>query len=162
MNISLRKMSPKEYDAFCAYSAKNYALDLQRNHSLPEDEALAQALGELREELPLGTETPDHSLMMIRDQCTDEPVGFIWYLYEWTEGVRQVFLSDLLIYEPYRRKGFATAALAEMERLSRRDGCGESILFVFGHNSPGLNLYTKAGYTPFRKTEEGMYLKKRL
>ncbi|MBE5778040.1 MAG: GNAT family N-acetyltransferase [Clostridiales bacterium] len=160
MKILLRKMTPCEFENFCACSAKAYAADLQNDEGISEQEALAQALQELKSELPQGADTPGHCLMMVVNRQSGDVVGFLWYLYEFTEGVKQVFLSDILIYETERRKGFATAALAEMERLAGRDGCKESIVYVWKHNPQGIRLYTKAGYRPLRELDGGIYLKK--
>jgi GNAT superfamily N-acetyltransferase len=155
-------MTPAEFSAFRDRSAADYAADLQKSQSIPPDEALCQARQEFDGTLPHGADTPGHFLMTIRDASDGQAVGLIWYLYEQTDGVKQVFLSDFLIYEEHRRKGYATAALAEMERLARADGCTESVLYVWQHNPAGIGLYEKCGYVPFRQMEDGMYLKKKM
>lgn len=50
----------------------------------------------------------------------------------------------------------------EMERDAKRNDCAESIIYVWKHNSPGINLYTKCGYVAFRELDYGMYMKKGL
>ena len=99
-------------------------------------------------------------LRIIVDMADQKAVGILWYLFEMTDGVKQVFLSDLIIKEEERRKGYASAALIEMERDAQRNGCVESIIYVWKHNSPGINLYTKCGYVAFRELDDGMYMKK--
>ena len=155
-------MTPAEFSAFRDRSAADYAADLLKTHSLSPEDALSQARQEFDGMLPQGKDTPGHFLMTIRDASDGQPVGLIWYLYEQTDGVKQVFLSDFLIDEEHRRKGYATAALAEMERLARADGCTESVLYVWQHNPAGIGLYEKCGYVPFRQMEDGMYLKKKM
>ena len=47
-----------------------------------------------------------------------------------------------------------------MEGDAKRNGCVESIIYVWKHNSPGINLYTKCGYVAFRELDDGTYMKK--
>lgn len=162
MKAVLRKMTPEEFTAFCAKSVTSYAADLMRDDSLSETEALRIAEEEFQNELPKGTDTPDHFPMTVLSTESGCPVGIIWYMYEWTNGVRQVFLNDLLIDEPHRRQGFASAALRAMEQNAAGDGCTESVLYVWNHNPAGSSLYAKAGYLPFREEENGRYMKKSL
>ena len=162
VNVTLTKMTPAEYAAFCERSAADYAADLLKTQPLSPEDALSKARQELADMLPLGADTPGHFLMTIRDASDGQPVGLIWYLYEQTDGVNQVFLSDFLIDEAHRRKGYATAALEEMARLAKADGCTESIVYVWEHNLPGIRLYEKCGYVAFRQADDGMYLKKNI
>lgn len=67
-----------------------------------------------------------------------------------------------MIYEEERRKGYATAALGEMEHYAKNAGCAQSIIYVWKHNPPGINLYTKCSYITFRELEDGMYMKKEI
>ena len=97
----------------------------------------------LTNSLPERNGTSDNFVMMIEDAQSGDAVGYIWYLYEFHDGVKQVYLSDFMIYEKERRKGYATAALTAMERNALKDDCSQSILFVWKHNPIGVNLYTK-------------------
>lgn len=162
MNAFLRKMTPEEFSVFCADSVASCADDLMRSSPITKEEALRIAEEEFRRELPQGLDTPDHFLMTILDSESGCDVGIIWYLLEWTDGVKQVFLSDLLIREKQRNKGYASAALRAMELNAKRNGCIESVLYVWSHNPAARALYTKAGYLPFRETAEGLYMKKSL
>ena len=162
VRVRLRKMSEKEFEAFAEYSEKDYANDLMKSSEMPAEEAQRQAKKEFSELLPDGADTKDHSLRVIEDTTDGRATGVIWYLFEMTDGVKQVFLNDFVIREEERRKGYATAALAEMEQDALRNGCMESIIYVWKHNLPGVKLYTKCGYVPFRDVNDGMYLKKQL
>ena len=159
--VSLRRMTAEEFAHFADSSARDYAEGLIKS-GIPREQARRQALEEFMGQLPGGVETPDHFLMTLLDAPSGRPVGALWYLYEWTAGTRQVFLNDLLILASERRKGYASAALLEMERRAGIDGCGESVVFVWAHNFPGLSLYRKCGYTVIRETNGGAYLKKAL
>ena len=90
-------------------------------------------------------------------------IGWIWYEYETdAEGIRQVFLADLLIFEPEWQKGYASAALGEMNARAKADGCARSVLFVWAHNSSGKALYEKCGYKPAGERNGGIYMVKNL
>ena len=90
----------------------------------------------------------------------EKNVGVIWYLFEMTDGIKQVFLNDFIIKEEERRKGYASGALTEMEQDAKQNGCVESVLYVWNHNLLGSNLYTKYGYAISKEMDEGMYMKK--
>lgn len=160
MKIKLRRMTLQEFKAFCEYSINDYAKDLVREKHIDSERALSQAKKEFMEMLPDGLDTPDNELMVIERIIDSAEAGFIWYLYEMTEGVKQAFVSDFVVKEEERRKGYATEALAEMEKKAVESGCAESILYVSKDNAPGINLYTNCGYIAFRPTEDGMYMKK--
>jgi ribosomal protein S18 acetylase RimI-like enzyme len=64
------------------------------------------------------------------------------------DGVRTAYVYDIRIGEPFRRRGYARAAFAEMERRVRAMGAASIGLHVFGHNQGAIQLYTKLGYVP--------------
>lgn len=160
MKITLRMMSEKEFEAYSDYSINDYANDLLKSSEMTKEEALLQAKKEFYETLPDGPHTKNNRIMVIEGLQDARPVGVIWYLFEWTEGVKQVFLNDFIIKQEERRKGYATAALQEMERDAQTNGCTESITYVWKHNPTGIKLYSKCGYTTFRELDDGMYMKK--
>lgn len=162
MNVKFRKMNPQEYNSYYEYNISDYAKDLVKSSGITVEESLKQAKKEFADMLSEGMDTKDNSLMIIEDENTGKKVGIIWYLYELCDGVKQVFISDFVIYEEERRKGYAAAALAEMEHKAVEDDCTQSIIYVWKHNPPGVNLYTKCGYITFRESDDGMYMKKEL
>ncbi|WMJ88566.1 GNAT family N-acetyltransferase [Anaerocolumna sp. MB42-C2] len=162
MSISLRKMTSKEYDEFFEWSRNNHIRELIKDTNMSLEDALKQTEAEEQEMLPNGINTENNSLMVIENTANNRNIGFVWYLYEETDGVQQVFLCDFVIDESERRKGYATEALSEMERNATEFGCKESILFVAKENEPAQNLYAKSGYVFLREMDYGMYLKKKL
>ena len=160
MNVQLRKMNTREFQQFKRYSIEDYSKDLMENSEMSFEEAMIQSKKEFTEMLTDGVDTPDTELMVIEDTDTQKKVGVIWYLYEVTDGIKHTFLSDFVIKEEERRKGYATAALYEMEKRASMNGCTECRLFVWKHNPKGIKLYTKVGYTEFRDEDDGMYMKK--
>ena len=162
MEVQLREMSEEEFRIFFENSINDYVNDLIKSPVITMEEALAEAKREFAEMLPNGLGTKDNALRIIVDVAEEKVVGVIWYLFEMTDDIKQVFLSDFIIKEEERRKGYASAALTEMERDAQRNGCAESIIYVWKHNSPGINLYTKCGYVAFKELDDGMYMKKRI
>lgn len=162
MKVRFRKMNGQEFDEYREYSTNDYVNDLMKGKKLSFEEALKQSKKEFLHMLPEGTDTKDNFVMMIEDADIGKIVGIIWYLHEVFEGVKQVFLCDFLIYEEERIKGYATAALVEMEKNALVDGCAQSALFVWKHNPPGINLYTKCGYVTIREGDAGMFMRKEI
>lgn len=160
--IEFQKMSEAEYLQFRKFSVSEYAKDLMNGEKLDHNAAAKKAEREFCEMLTDGLDTEDHFVMMIRDAQRGKEVGWIWYCYVTDEDDKQVFLCDFLIYEDERRKGYASAALAEMERRAKADGCGAAALFVWDHNGPGAALYRKCGYTPGEQDDGGVSMKKQL
>ena len=158
--VCLRRMTSSEFDAFAEYSARDYANDLMHNQGLDAASAAAQARREFLDMLPDGVDTDSNALMVV--EADGRSVGAIWYLYEVTDGVRHAFLNDFIIAPDERRKGYASAALAEMEAEASAHSCAEVRLYVWNGNLPGLNLYAGCGYSTFRRTDDGIYMNKKL
>lgn len=162
--IRLRRMTEEEFLKYKKDNVADYARDLLKGKNITEEQALMKAENEFNWALPDGLDTPDNFLMKIIDAASGKEVGIIWFLYEWNQShdTRNVFLSDLLIYEPERRKGYASAAVNEMNSLAKADGCRSSVLFVWEHNPGGARLYEKCGYEPAHRIQGGTYMKKAL
>jgi len=162
MNIRLRKMTLNEYYDFFEWSKNNHASELVRDTKASLENALYQAQAEILEILPDGKDTENNSLMVIENVFNNKNVGFMWYLYEESNNVQQVFLCDFMIDERERRKGYATEALCAMENYAIEYGCKESVLFVANENEPAQKLYEKSGYAFLKEMDDGMYLKKKI
>ena len=159
--VAMRKMTGEEYRRFREYSVSDYAEDLIKGEGLDREQARKKAEAEFSGALPGGPDTDGQFLMAVESAKTGKEVGWIWFSYEEGDGgTRQVFLSDFLIYEAERRKGYAKAALREMERMAKNGGCAESVLYVWEHNIPAFSLYRECGYTAAGKGEGGIYMKK--
>lgn len=162
--IQLRKMTEEEYQRFKAFSIADYAEDLIRGQDLSREQALRDSEDNFNALLPDGLETEGSFLMKIEDPQRGKDVGWIWFFYtpDEDEDMSLVFLSDFLVYEEERRKGYATAALHEMNRIAKAAGCSRSMLYVWEHNPGGKSLYEACGYLPADSTEGGTYMIKEL
>ena len=159
MAVTLTPMTINDYEKFYQMSLDSQVSDLMKDGSSRE-EALRDTEAELSEMLPDGKDTRDNLLMMIRKEDDLTAVGYIWTLHEFTDGIRQSFLCDLMVYEDHRRRGYAGEALELMARNAHALGCMESVLYVDKDNVNAVGLYGKCGYKAFRDAGDGMYMKK--
>ena len=162
MDVILKPMTEKEFEAFLCYSAANQAEELAREKRLPPALAVREAEAELREMLPDRLSTKGHCLTVIENAADHRQVGYLWYLSEQNGSVRQLFLCDFAIYEPERRKGYAFATLQALEEHAEDEGCDEIVLFVSNENEPARKLYQKFGFVYLRDFDHGTYLKKKI
>lgn len=160
--VILRKMTADEYLRFKAYSIADYANDLMSGKGFDREQALKVSQAEFSEVLSEGQETEGQFLMTVEETKMGKNVGWIWFFCEEDGDIRQVWLSDFLIYEEERQKGYAKAALTEMERTAKTAGCVRSVLYVWDHNLPGRSLYQKCGYVTALRKEGGSVMRKDL
>ena len=160
--VTLRTMTEDEFGRFRSYSIDDYADDLAGGTGLSHDKALAAAAQAFDGLLKDGKDTEGQYLMSIDDENSGNSVGWIWYFFEEEGGVRRVWLNDFLIFGSERRKGFASAALSEMEKRAAESGCAESALWVWDRNAAGQRMYRACGYAVAECGEGGKILKKAL
>jgi len=58
------------------------------------------------------------------------------------------FVFNLYIEHPFRRQGFARAAMLAADAEARKLGWTSLALHVFGFNHPAIDLYTSLGTEP--------------
>jgi ribosomal protein S18 acetylase RimI-like enzyme len=98
--------------------------------------------------LPQGLRTPGQFFVRLQAADTGEDVGVLWWAESDKGGRSEAYVYDLEIEEHARRRGFARAAFAELERVSRERGVGQVALHVFGHNHAARRLYDELGFEP--------------
>jgi len=162
MSIRIRKMKKEEFDFFFHWSAEQNVRELMAERCLSREAAVKETEEELAKMLPMGLETPDHCLMTVEKEDTQENLGAIWTIFEESEGKKQSFVCDFVIWEPYRRRGFAEEALRLAEEKAVEAGCRESVLFVADCNAAANALYQKSGYQLLRQADYGKYMVKQL
>ncbi|MBO4562209.1 MAG: GNAT family N-acetyltransferase [Clostridia bacterium] len=160
--VEFRIMTGEEFLVFRERSISEYVIDLMNGQSMTLEEARKEAEEEFEEALADWPDTPDQFVMKIDAAETGDEVGWLWYSYEDDEDGKQAFLCDFLIYEEFRRRGYASAALAEMERRAKADGSEYAALIVWDHNPPGQALYKKCGYAEEGRGEGYAFMKKQI
>jgi ribosomal protein S18 acetylase RimI-like enzyme len=98
--------------------------------------------------LPQGLATPGQFFVHLHDDATGERVGALWWSEGDKGGQREAYVYNVEIDEAARRRGFARAAFAELERVARDHGMQQVGLHVFGHNTGARRLYDTLGFEP--------------
>jgi RimJ/RimL family protein N-acetyltransferase len=80
-------------------------------------------------------------------------VGLIYYS-EPTRSKECAWLCHIYIEPDFRRQGYATAAITQMEMHLRSLGIKRVGLNVFAHNSSAKRLYEAMGYTVIQCTPQ--------
>ena len=98
--------------------------------------------------LPQGLQTPGQFFVHLHDADNGERVGLLWWVEADKAGRREAYVYNVTIAEHARRRGYARAALHELERLARERGAHQLGLHVFGHNHGARRLYESLGFEP--------------
>jgi ribosomal protein S18 acetylase RimI-like enzyme len=94
--------------------------------------------------LPAGQTTPGHHFQSLVTADIAEPVGGVWFFLDAVKG--EAFLYNITVFPQWRRRGYATAALALVEAAARSAGCAVLGLNVFATNTGAAEMYRRAGY----------------
>ncbi len=145
-SVELQPMKEEEFDTYYGQMMKDYGVDMVRVGYWDPSEVEERGKTQLKSMLPQGVSTRDNYLCWIADKGTQERVGVVWYGLATPGDVRQLFIYDLLVYEKFRRKGYATEALLMIDRKARELGSTVVGLHVFAGNTNAVSLYEKLGY----------------
>jgi GNAT superfamily N-acetyltransferase len=93
-----------------------------------------------------------------------QPVGFVIYFHNYSTflGRPGIYIEDLFVDEPFRRRGFGGALLRYVARLAVERQCGRLEWAVLDWNEPAINFYKKLGavalseWTVFRLTGDDL------
>lgn len=144
--IKLTPMSKAEFEEYYRQDVQKYAEENVKAGYWTPAEALEKSISTHQKLLPQGLATPNHYLFMIEDTQRGEKVGVIWLEADSQSPKPDGFIYDLLIYEPYRRQGYATQAMLALEDEARGMGLQALYLHVFAHNPNAKALYDRLGY----------------
>jgi ribosomal protein S18 acetylase RimI-like enzyme len=98
--------------------------------------------------LPQGAQTPGQFFVRLQAADSGQDVGALWWAESEKAGQREAYVYNLEIDEPARRRGYARAALLELERVARERGLHQVALHVYGHNHGARRLYDELGFEP--------------
>jgi len=93
-----------------------------------------------------------------------KPIGLVLFFHNYSTflGRPGLYIEDLFVDEPYRRRGFGAALLRYVARLAIERNCGRLEWSVLDWNKPAVDFYTKLGAVPmngwtvFRVTGESL------
>lgn len=79
-----------------------------------------------------------------------KPVGFVLFFHNYSTflGRPGIYIEDLFVDEPYRRRGIGRALLRYVARLATERGCGRLEWSVLDWNNPAIDFYKKLGALP--------------
>lgn len=145
--VHLVPMTAEEFESFIEISMRDQADGQVRAGTWSAEEA-GEMISMLRDEvLPAGLDTAGHYFFTTVESDTGAQVGGLWYAVEEEAGKRCLFVMDIQVYPPYRRRGYGSAAFRAMEEKAREMGIGTISLHVFRHNRPARAMYKKLGYS---------------
>ena len=144
MKTKLQKMTDEEFDHYLAYFIPDYAKDLSENYMIPLEKAMEESKDLMEQLLPNKQDTEGQLVYNIYSIDEDKTIGVIWYNIQ-TES-NKAYIYHILIKEEFRKKGFATFVLQELEETMKSTGITSMGLNVFGKNPNAYKLYEKLGY----------------
>lgn len=143
--VSLRSMTEEEFQAFLARNIEDYAQEKVRAGSWTAAEALQRSREDHHSLLPQGLASQEQHLYTI--VLDGEPAGQLWLSTDPKLGEATGFIYDLFVAESFRRRGIATQAMLQLEKLAVQLGVKTLALHVFGHNAGARALYEELGYS---------------
>ena len=144
--VDVTRLPEERFPAYRAHLLRHYARDkVDAGVWLPED-APRRARADIDGLLPDGVNTRDHFFYAVRDASTSEEVGTLWLAIRNLGAGRMVWIYDIEIFDPFRRKGFATRTLKTAESKAKELGVNRVELHAFGHNVAAKALYEGSGY----------------
>ena len=143
--VKLVPLAEDEYRRWFDWFVVDYERDLVRSGLTPE-RARERARIDIEEGLPQGLQSKDQYLYSVRDEATGQGVGVLWLSLMTRGETKLVFVSDILIYEQFRGKGYGKQTMLALEDRARELGATRIGLHVFGHNQAARELYKRMGY----------------
>jgi RimJ/RimL family protein N-acetyltransferase len=141
--VQLKPMSEADFVAYVKLLIPDYAQERVKTGRWTAEESQAAAQAEFAQLLPNGLATENHYFFIIFADEETEPVGTLWFARQ--KG--KAFIYDIVIHEPFRRRGYATQAFRALEDKVCQLGLKTISLHVLGYNHAARTLYQKLGYT---------------
>jgi GNAT superfamily N-acetyltransferase len=137
--FEIRQATENEVATILAFIKKLADYERLSNEVVATEESLRQALfGERRTaEVAIG-------------YFEQEPVGFVLFFHNFSTflGRPGIYIEDLFVDEPYRRRGFGRALLVYVARLAKERRCGRLEWAVLDWNDQAIKFYQKLGAVP--------------
>ncbi len=142
--VRLQPMSDDQYEAYLAFAYDDHSQDFVKLGLMSEAEAREKTVADFERLLPDGPETPGNHLWIAYDGETE--VGVVWLNVEQRPDGARAFIYDIVVDEPYRRRGYGKATMLAAEQAARELGAVAIGLNVFGHNTVARHLYDQLGF----------------
>jgi len=140
--VQLESMDENNFEEFKEGVIQDYAQEKIKAGNWSEDEALFKATEEIEKYFPQGIKTHGQYVYYILNE-ENIRVGHIWH-----EMIPNKigWIHGLLVYENYRRQGYAYKAIELIEKTLMENGFDAYGLHVFRHNKSAIDLYNKLGF----------------
>ncbi len=143
--VELLPIGEDDFRSYLKSQILEYAKEKVKSGNWEEREAFDLSTKSFNNLLPGGRETSGHSIMSIVDSKSKEKVGVLWV--EWNNKEHNAsFIWDIIIFDNFRRKGYGSAALKQLEKMAVEKGSSGISLHVFGHNKAAISMYESLGY----------------
>jgi GNAT superfamily N-acetyltransferase len=139
-------MNQDQYEALMKLSERDQIEGHVREGRWRPEEAEANMARLKAQFLPQGLATPNHYFWAVEDAASGVEVGGLWVAVAEEDGKRHLWVFEIQVYEPYRRRGYGTQAFLAMEEKAREMGVTSIGLHVFADNLPARAMYRKLGY----------------
>ncbi|TAA67467.1 GNAT family N-acetyltransferase [Planococcus salinarum] len=144
MKTKLQEMNEAEFDRYLEWFIPDYAGDLSENFLIPMDKALEESKSLMRDLLPDKQQTVDQQICNIYSVEEGKNVGVVWYNIQ--RESNKAYIYYILIHKAFRKRGFASVVLKELEETVKSSGVTSMGLNVFGNNPGAQRVYEKLGY----------------
>lgn len=148
MTVEVRAFTGAQLASYVPMAEDSYVVDLVRAGALDEERARAKAELDYSD-ADQGATTFLAAYAVVDGQ--EEWVGVLGYGLQGFGSPHEeptLFVHDLEVFEPFRRRGFAEALLAVAADLAREAGAQAVRLTVWGGNHAAHDLYAKVGFEP--------------
>ncbi|MCL4480899.1 MAG: GNAT family N-acetyltransferase [Candidatus Thermoplasmatota archaeon] len=143
--VGLVPISEEDFRSYLKTQILEYAKEKVKSGNWEEREAFDLSTKSFMNLLPGGRGTFGHSIMSIVDSISKDKVGVLWV--EWNNKEHNAsFIWDIIIHDNFRRKGYGSAALKQLEKMAAEKGSSGISLHVFGHNKAAISMYESLGY----------------
>lgn len=143
--VRLEPLGEEEYRQWYDWMMDDYAQDIMRSGT-PEEQAREKAKSDIEGGLPEGLKSKDQYIYSVQHPGSGEHLGVLWFHLSERGERKTIFIYDIVIYEPYRGKGYGKETMQALEDRARELGAVRIGLHVFGHNQIARELYKKMGY----------------
>lgn len=143
--ISFRKINREEFEIFEKWSIKNHAENLIKSGEYKFFfVAKREANKEFKEVFSCGADTQNSFLYVVLNNAGDG-VGVVGYQKSPFEE-NAAFVTENVIKEGYRGKGYGKAAFTALQEDARQNGFGKMVLNVYRHSTAAFEMYLKNGF----------------
>lgn len=142
----LAPLRAEHFAQFRDETIRAYAGDNVQSLRWPPSGALQRATTEFDQLLPQTIATPGHLLFEIQEAAGAAPVGFAWFALTEAGGVRTGYLYNIQVLPPFRGRGHAREAMAQLEARRGEWGLAAIAMHVFAFNTTAHAMYRALGY----------------